>query len=49
MCDTYVFFHFVWQEELIAGKVILLQCTKIDCEGKLSYLFAIFFLKNLRK
>ena len=37
--NTYVFFHFVSQEELIA-KVILLQCTKLI--AKVSYLFAIF-------
>ena len=28
-CNTYVFFHFVSQEELIASKVILLPCTKL--------------------
>ena len=27
--NTYVFFHFVSQEELIASTVILLQCTKL--------------------
>ena len=34
------FFHFVSQEELIVGKVILLPCTKLIV--RVSYLFAIF-------
>ena len=39
-CNTYVFFHFVSQEELLASKVIVLPCTKLVV--RVSYLFAIF-------
>ena len=38
---THVFFHFVSQEELKAGKVILSPCTKLIVKVS-SYLFAIF-------
>ena len=43
-CNTYVFFHFVSQEELTASKVILFAICKIDCKGK-SFVFE--FPKNL--
>ena len=37
---TYVFFHFVLQEELTANEVILLPCSKLIV--RVSYLFAVF-------
>ena len=39
-CNTYVFFHFVLQGELMANKVILLLCTKLIV--RVSHLLAIF-------
>ena len=37
---AHVFFHFVWQEEPIAIKVILLPCTKLIM--RVNYFVAIF-------
>ena len=42
-CNTYVFFHFVSQEELMGSKVIILSCTKLIL--RVSYLFVIFWKK----
>ena len=40
-CNTYVFFHFVLQEELTTSKVILLPLAKFIV--RVSYLFATFW------